>query len=203
MSETVSAVPRGQLPSLDWQTHWQPANLKVRLERDFPPLFRAGQGLREGERARLHEMIAATQACLDIIADEKQTAQLLNFIFTSLQNPAKKHNLKTMMDTYRFALDGVPYSILRKAIGDIIRGRADGFSRVFLPTCAELTHYCDTITAAAQGCINNAQRLLTALEEQPIERISAERAKEIQHLIKQQVVAAQAATENAENKAKP
>jgi len=184
VSGNETAAPRAQLPSLDWQQEWQPADLKTRLERDFPPLFRAGLGLREEERQRLQELIEATKACLIDLAGDRQKEEMISFLFNALQFTAKNHNRKQMMDLYRFALDGVPYTILRKAIGDIVRGQADGLSHVFLPTTAELVHYCNSLTTQAYGSIDKAQRLLDAPEMQPVERISPERAAEIRRQMK-------------------
>jgi len=178
-SEAVAATARAQLPSLNWQKDWQPAGLKARLERDCPPLFKARQGLIEEERQRLRQMMADCQAALTLQPTPEQMNGLLSSLFSALQSPNKAQGGKAVMDTFRFTLDGVAYPILRKAIGDIIRGRANGLSRVFLPTCAELMHYCDSLTTQAHGCIAQADRLLGAPEAQPVKRISPERAAEL------------------------
>jgi len=179
MSETVADTARAQLPSLNWQQDWQPAGLKARLERDFPPLFKAGQGLSESERQKLRNLIEATQNCLILQPTPEQMNRLLSSLFSALQNPNKSHGGKAMVDTFRFTLDGVAYPILRKAIGDIVRGQADGLSRVFLPTTAELMHYCASLTTQAHGCIVQGERFLAAPEAQPTQRISPERALEL------------------------
>jgi len=184
MNETSLTLQQRQLPSLNWQKDWQPAGLKTRLERDFPPLFKAGQGLRNDERQHLEALIRATQSCLAIRPSDEQMDGLLISLFNALQSPNKSHGGKAVMNTFRFTLDGVAYPILRKGIGDIIRGRANGLSRVFLPTCAELMHYCDAITTQAYGCIAQAQRLLNAPEAQPTQRISPERAQELKRQMK-------------------
>jgi len=183
MNETSLTLQQRQLPSLNWQKDWQPAGLKMRLERDFPPLFKAGQGLRNDERQHLEALIRATQSCLAIRPSDEQMESLLINLFSALQSPNKSHGAKHL-DTFRFALNGVAYPILRKAIGDIIRGRVNGLSRVFLPTCAECMHYCDSLTTQAYGCIAQAQRLLNAPEALPVERISPERADELKRQLR-------------------
>jgi len=185
MSEIVITVRCCQLPSLNWQSDWQPVNLDMRLEQIFPPLFRAGQGLNEEEQARLRSAVEEMQSCLALQPTIEQINNLLISLFSALQNPAKNHSTKTMLATYRFTLDGVSYPVLRKAIGDIIRGRAEGMSRIFLPTSAELMHYCDNLTSAAHGCIARAEQLLSAPEAVPVQRISFERIKQIQQEIRQ------------------
>jgi len=151
--------------------------------------------LSESERQRLEEMTVVMQSCLDGVPNEKQMVRLLENLFNALQNPAKNHNIKTMMNTYRFALDGVAEPILRRAVGDIIRGRVQGVSRVFVPTCAELMSCCDDLTTKARGCIALAQQLLGAPEAKKIERISPQRVDELKRQMgmtaqKQEVVAA-------------
>lgn len=187
-------MTKAQLPSLNWQQDWQPAQLEMRLERSFPPLFRAACGLTAEERARLREQIEAMQNCLACQPSSEQINSLLISLFSALQNPAKNHSTKTMLATYRFTIDGVAYPVLRKAIGDIIRGRAEGLSRIFLPTSAELMHYCDSITSQAYGCISRAERLLDAPELEPIERVSFERIKQIQHEMRMAAAAKEAVT---------
>jgi len=80
---------------------------------------------------------------------------------------------------YKMALSHVSGAVLKRAVSDLVSGNAEEFSKIFLPTSAELAAYCEKIHAATQSRINQARRLLEAKELEQKKRISPEKLAEL------------------------
>jgi len=91
-------------------------------------------------------------------------------------------DVKALAAGYKIATEDIPGAILKQALGDFIKGQAQGHSAVFLPTPGELAQYCEKIRAFYQARIRYAQSLLGSQEVAPPQkRVSREKLAALVH----------------------
>ncbi|RCL03035.1 MAG: hypothetical protein JSC189_000445 [Candidatus Tokpelaia sp. JSC189] len=98
--------------------------------------------------------------------------------------------MKVMASVYKMVMNGFPYEILRIAIEDIIFGRADGLSKTFIPSTAELRQYCENLEQQVRASVSYAKKLLTTPEEpdrSQVKLVSTERMAELLESLKQPI----------------
>lgn len=87
---------------------------------------------------------------------------------------------------YMIALDGFSSFAIRQSIVNIIRGKAEGFNKTFMPAAPELAMYCEQLEQAQRLKIESVERRLSAPEEQASgASISAEKFDELIEKFKQ------------------
>jgi len=89
-------------------------------------------------------------------------------------------DVKGLVAGYKIALDDMAAPVVEKAVKDVLKGQAEGFNPVFLPTPAELAIYCRKIEAATRATIAYAARLLEAKEEPKQARINPDKLAALQ-----------------------
>lgn len=64
------------------------------------------------------------------------------------------------------ALNGYSSFAIRQSIVNIIRGKAEGFNKTFMPAAPELATYCEQLEASEWLKIRTIERMIDAPEEQ-------------------------------------
>ena len=67
---------------------------------------------------------------------------------------------------YMIALDGYSSFSIRHSIVNIIRGKAEGFNKTFMPAAPELATYCEQLEQGEWLKIRTIERMIDAPEEQ-------------------------------------
>ncbi|ALE03427.1 hypothetical protein [Bartonella ancashensis] len=90
------------------------------------------------------------------ILDEKATKEELSTMFQLLSGALKHQSTadaKATAAAYLLSLDGISHWALKTATRDIMRGKAEGLSRTFMPSAPELYAYCDKLERDIRGCV--------------------------------------------------
>lgn len=84
------------------------------------------------------------------------------------------------------ALDGYSSFAIRQSIVNIIRGKAEGFNKTFMPAAPELATYCEQLEQGEWLKIRTIERMIEAPEEQAAgDIISAAKFDELRKQFKQ------------------
>ena len=78
---------------------------------------------------------------------------------------AREMDGESAAKSYMLALSGRSSFAIYQSVFNIIRGKAEGFNKTFMPTAPELASYCEQLEASEWLKIDHVERLLRAEEE--------------------------------------
>lgn len=84
---------------------------------------------------------------------------------------------------YLFAMSGFSSWAIRQSVASIIKGKAEGFSKTFMPAAPELAEYCEKLEYEIKWRADYIEKAMNAPEEKTVERISDERRAELEKQI--------------------
>ncbi|OPB29813.1 hypothetical protein BWD121_008440 [Bartonella sp. WD12.1] len=93
------------------------------------------------------EVYNSLQRLLSMKASDEQIKKAA-FLLSSLRVPANT-DPNVVSSSYKLTLKDVSAYALAQAVENILTGQVEGMSKVFMPTCAELSSYCQEIESEA------------------------------------------------------
>ena len=137
--------------------------------------FRDGKGLTHAERADIEAAVAAIDRLLEqtIQVDRTEAVETAaEMLFSNFKASRKyrdedeqKADDQRVYDGFLIALCGASAAALQEAVRRLIRGKAQGLSKTFVPTSAELADLVDRVTAEWTSPRYRLERILKLDEE--------------------------------------
>ncbi|QHJ84246.1 MAG: hypothetical protein [Caudoviricetes sp.] len=132
----------------------------------FPPRFKAGKKPTNAQIATIrHTLEEAKNTLLKKARSDEIMDQFL--LLSGGMRLPRDIDGESAAKSYMIALSGISSFAIRQSVLLIIRGKAEGFNKTFMPTAPELAAFCEHIEKTEWLKIDHVERLLRAGEEEP------------------------------------
>lgn len=159
--------------------------LNALMSEGLPLKFKAGMKPTPSQMDTIKQTIEAAKQSLLLPATADEIAAQFSLLSGGMRLP-KDMDSENAAQAYMIALDGFPSFAIRQSIVNIIRGKAEGFNKTFMPAAPELAMYCEQLEQAQWRKIESVERRLDAPEEQAGgASISAEKFDELREKFNQ------------------
>ena len=168
--QTVTVTTDQQLEK--WQTQFERTRLRSMLDKleqrinpGFPITFKDGVKLYDGEISIINNAIFDANKYLLTPATADEIADQFSLLSGGMRLP-KDMDSTSAAQAYTIALSGISSFAIRQSVFLIIRGKAEGFNKTFMPTAPELAAFCRELEKNERENIKGAERLIKAAYEQ-------------------------------------
>ena len=168
--QTVTVTTDQQLEK--WQTQFERTRLRSMLDKleqrinpGFPITFKDGMKLYDGEMSMINNAIFDANKYLLTPATADEIADQFSLLSGGMRLP-KDMDSTSAAQAYTIALSGISSFAIRQSVFLIIRGKAEGFNKTFMPTAPELAAFCRKLEENEWENIKGAERLIKAAYEQ-------------------------------------
>lgn len=120
------------------------------------------------------EWITSHQASAD---EDKRASDIISYMTSCMKSDIPNIDSETALNCYLFALEEIPSRIIILIVGEVLKGRIEGISKVFSPTAPQIAEICDVLHSVAIRTIKYYNRILNAPEEKARNVISFEKMK--------------------------
>lgn len=120
------------------------------------------------------EWITSHQASAE---EDKKASDIISYMTSCMKSDVPNVDSETALNCYLFALEEVPSRLIILVIGEILKGRIEGISKIFSPTAPQIADICDVLHSIAIRTIKYYNKILNAPEEKPRNVISFEQMK--------------------------
>lgn len=132
----------------------------------FPPRFKAGKKPTNAQIATIrHTLEDAKNTLLKKARSDEIMDQFL--LLSGGMRLPRDIDGESAAKSYMIALSGFSSFAIMQSVLLIIRGKAEGFNKTFMPTAPELAAFCEHIEKTEWLKIDHVERLLRAGEEEP------------------------------------
>lgn len=132
----------------------------------FPPRFKAGKKPTNAQIATIrHTLEEAKNTLLKKARSDEIMDQFL--LLSGGMRLPRDIDGESAAKSYMIALSGFCSFAIMQSVLLIIRGKAEGFNKTFMPTAPELAAFCEHIEKTEWLKIDHVERLLRAGEEEP------------------------------------
>ena len=114
--------------------------------------------------AAIRQLIAKARDELAIPASGEEIMEQFLLLSGGMKLPREMDG-ESAAKSYMLALSGRSSFAIYQSVLNIIRGKAEGFNKTFMPTAPELATYCEQLEASEWLKIDHVERLLRAEEE--------------------------------------
>ena len=143
----------------------------------FPPRFKAGKKPTNAQIATIrHTLEEAKNTLLKKARSDEIMDQFL--LLSGGMRLPRDLDGESAAKSYMIALSGFCSFAIMQSVLLIIRGKAEGFNKTFMPTAPELAAFCEHIEKTEWLKIDHVERLLRAGEEEPNDVLIPEARKE-------------------------
>ncbi|EJF91658.1 hypothetical protein [Bartonella tamiae] len=127
----------------------------------------------------IKKTLKEAQQLLLLPATVDEIAEQFSLLSGAMRLP-KDMDSNSTAKAYMIALEGYSSFAVRKSVVDIIKGKAKGFNRTFMPSAPELSLYCESLEQSEHLKIKTVERIINAPEEEAlIEIISDEKHQQL------------------------
>lgn len=132
----------------------------------FPPRFKAGKKPTNAQIATIrHTLEDAKNTLLKKARSDEIMDQFL--LLSGGMRLPRDIDGESAAKSYMIALSGFSSFAIMQSVLLIIRGKAEGFNKTFMPTAPELAAFCEHLEKTEWLKIDHVERLLRAGEEEP------------------------------------
>ena len=132
----------------------------------FPPRFKAGKKPTNAQIATIRHTVEETKTTLLKKARSDEIMDQFLLLSGGMRLP-RDIDGESAAKSYMIALSGFSSFAIMQSVLLIIRGKAEGFNKTFMPTAPELAAFCEHIEKTEWLKIDHVERLLRAGEEEP------------------------------------
>lgn len=132
----------------------------------FPPRFKAGKKPTNAQIATIRHTLEETKTTLLKKARSDEIMDQFLLLSGGMRLPRDLDG-ESAAKSYMIALSGFSSFAIMQSVLLIIRGKAEGFNKTFMPTAPELAAFCEHIEKTEWLKIDHVERLLRAGEEDP------------------------------------
>lgn len=136
--------------------------------------------LSQSERDNISSIIAKIEWIIShkvSSEEDKKASDIISYMTSCMKSEIPNVDSETALNCYLFALEEIPSRIIILVIGEVLKGRIEGISKVFSPTAPQIADICDILHSVAIRTIKYYNRVLNAPEEKSRNIISFEQMK--------------------------
>lgn len=167
----ISTVTRSTASEIE--TVWTDLHRRSVIENGREIAFRRGEMPTEAERERALTAITEVRRSLSSPVTIDEIEASVRLLSAGLKAPANV-DVEALAEAYSMALVDCRSAALRKATRMLMSGKAEGYSKTFMPSAPELSELCQKIERTALAAASLTERLLALPEEREREVFSEE-----------------------------